>query len=102
MTRYAVLVIAVCLPVAADDPKAESARLQGTWVLVSAEENGQEMSSREVEALVGRPLDRIRQEDGTVLWTYSNRDDCTCDFEMRWVDLDEGRVKYIVNIYLYE
>jgi hypothetical protein len=60
------------------------------------------MSEREVEALLGRPLERIPQPDGTVLWTYSDRDDCTCDFEMRWVYLDEGRVKSIANMHWYE
>jgi hypothetical protein len=59
-------------------------------------------SSLEVEALLGRPLERISQADGTVLWTYSNRDDCTCDFEMRWVYLNEGRVKTIVNMHWEE
>jgi uncharacterized protein (TIGR03067 family) len=50
MKRYAVLAVAACLLVAADDPKAESDRLQGTWVLVSAEEDGQEVPREAIEA----------------------------------------------------
>ncbi|QEH35584.1 hypothetical protein OJF2_41370 [Aquisphaera giovannonii] len=57
------------------------------------------MSAREVESLLGRPLERVSQADGEELWAYSNRDDDTCDFEMRWVYLDRGRVKSIANLH---
>ena len=57
------------------------------------------MSAREVESLSGRPLERISQADGKELWTYIDRDDDTCDFEMRWVYLEGGRVKSIANLH---
>ena len=55
------------------------------------------MTADEVEALLGRPLRRIEQADGSWLWTFSDRDDDTCDFEMRWIYLRDGMVQTIVN-----
>ena len=60
------------------------------------------MSAHEVEGLLGRPLRRISQADGTELLTYSDREHVTSDFEMRWVYLDDGRVKSIANLHWCE
>ena len=50
MKRFAVLAVAVGLLLAADDPKADLDRLEGTWVLVSAEEGGPEVPREAIEA----------------------------------------------------
>jgi hypothetical protein len=60
------------------------------------------MTTDEVEAIIGRPLETVRHEDGETLWTYSNRDDCTCDFEMRWLHFREGRIVRVVNTHWTE
>ena len=59
----------------------------------------QGMTTAQVEAIMGPPLEKILHEDGGTLWTYSNRDDDTCDFEMRWVHFRAGRVEFVVNMH---
>ena len=56
------------------------------------------MTMAEAKALIGPPLEVVDQHDGTMLWTYSNRDDDTCDFEMRWIYFRDGRAKHVVNM----
>ncbi len=60
------------------------------------------MTTAETEALIGPPLKVIPQGEGTTLWTYSNRDDDTCDFEMRWVYFQDGRAKHVVGMHWTE
>lgn len=60
------------------------------------------MTTDEVTALIGQPLERVDQADGSVLRTYSDRSDCTCDFEMRWVYVKDGRVEAIANMHWEE
>ena len=57
------------------------------------------MTTREVEAIIGRPLEQVSQADGRVLWTFSNRENYTCSFEMRWVYFKGGVVSAIANIH---
>ncbi|WP_165073761.1 hypothetical protein [Paludisphaera rhizosphaerae] len=57
------------------------------------------MSADEVEAILGRPLQKVPQADGGMLWTYSDRDDDTCDFEMRWVYFKSGEIRRVVKMY---
>lgn len=57
------------------------------------------MTPGEVEAIIGPPLEKVPHMDGTTLWTYSNRDDDTCDFEMRWVHFRDGKVEHVVNMH---
>jgi hypothetical protein len=59
----------------------------------------QGMRPDQVEAVMGPPLEKHPQTDGGTLWTYSNRDDDTCDFEMRWVYFRAGRVEHVVNMH---
>ena len=59
----------------------------------------QGMTPVQVEAIMGPPLEKHLQEDGGTLWTYSNRDDATCDFEMRWVYFRAGQVEHVVNMH---
>lgn len=56
------------------------------------------MTAAEVVEVIGPPLARIPNEDGTILWTYSDRNDDTCSFEMRWVYLRSGKVETISNM----
>jgi hypothetical protein len=57
------------------------------------------MTSKEVEAVMGPPLEKIPWQDGRVLWTYSDRDDDTCDFWRRWVLFKNDRVDDVVSDY---
>jgi hypothetical protein len=57
------------------------------------------MTPGEVETVIGPPLEIVPQHDGTTLWTYSNRDDSTCDFEMRWVYFRGGVVDRVIKMY---
>jgi hypothetical protein len=57
------------------------------------------MTPDQVEAIMGQPLEKHSQADGGTLWEYSNREDDTCDFEMKWVYFRAGRVKHLVNMH---
>jgi hypothetical protein len=57
------------------------------------------MTSSEVEAVMGPPLNKILWHDGTVLWTYSDRADDTCDFWRRWVLFKNDKIEHIINDY---
>jgi hypothetical protein len=57
------------------------------------------MTPGEVTTIIGPPLENVQSEDGTALWTYSNRDSSTCDFEMRWVHFRDGKVVAVVNMH---
>ena len=56
------------------------------------------MTAREVEAIIGPPLERIPHADGSVLWTYSNREDDTCSFDMCWVYFKDDRVSSVTKM----
>lgn len=60
------------------------------------------MTYKEVEAILGKPLQEVHWEDRTVLWTYSDRADKTCDFERRWLYFEKGKVAEIDNDYWEE
>lgn len=57
------------------------------------------MASSEVEAVMGSPLDKVPWHDGTVLWTYSDRADDTCDFWRRWVLFKNDKVEHVISDY---
>ena len=63
---------------------------------------GEGMTTQEVLNLLGQPLERIPQGDGSILWTFSDRDDDTCSFEMRWIYFKDGFVRSIVNMHWEE
>ena len=52
--------------------------------------------------MMGAPLKKIPQRDGSMLWTYSNRSDVTCSFLRRWVYLENDKIKFIDNDYWEE
>ena len=51
MKRYRPLVLAVGLLLAADAPKSDQEKLQGTWTVVTVEVNGKERSPERTERL---------------------------------------------------
>ncbi len=57
------------------------------------------LTPEQVEVIIGPPLEKHPQDDGGTLWTYSDRDDATCDFEMKWVYFRAGKVEHVVNIH---
>jgi hypothetical protein len=60
------------------------------------------MSSVDLENVMGAPLERIHQRDGSVLWTYSSRDDVACSFWRRWVYLADDKITSVVSDYWEE
>jgi hypothetical protein len=57
------------------------------------------MTPDQVAAIMGPPLEKHHHEDGGILWTYSNREDVTCDYEMRAVFFRNDKVEAVANMH---
>jgi len=60
------------------------------------------MSVGELERFIGPPLEKVRQTNGSVLWTYSGRADDTCSFWRRWVFIENDKITGVVSDYWEE
>jgi hypothetical protein len=99
--------VLVCFLFAAVILHSVSSRCGRTYYAASFDESKfnllhEGMSVRALEEVMGPPLEKVRQMNGSVLWTYSGRADVTCSFWRRWVFVENDKITGVVSDYWEE